>query len=76
MKEQSIGKAFETEHNQVKKSERAWAELRTISDEICKALSILLFNIPNRQRARRYDKQEFYEKCDNFGMPVEYKPDQ
>ena len=30
------GKTFETEHNQGKKSERAWAELRTISDKICK----------------------------------------
>lgn len=29
------GLSFTTEHNQGKKSERAWAELREISDEIC-----------------------------------------
>ncbi|MGB4090646.1 MAG: relaxase/mobilization nuclease domain-containing protein [Ruminococcus flavefaciens] len=30
------GLSFTTEHNQGRKSERAWAELREISDEICK----------------------------------------
>lgn len=30
------GLSFTTEHNQGKKTERAWAELRQISDEICK----------------------------------------
>lgn len=30
------GLSFTTEHNQGKKTERAWAELREISDEICK----------------------------------------
>ena len=29
------GLSFTTEHNQGRKSERAWAELRQISDEIC-----------------------------------------
>ena len=29
------GRSFTTEHNQGRKSERAWAELREISDEIC-----------------------------------------
>jgi hypothetical protein len=29
------GLSFTTEHNQGRKSERAWAELREISDEIC-----------------------------------------
>ena len=30
------GLSFTTEHNQGKKTERAWAELRQLSDEICK----------------------------------------
>ena len=34
------GLSFTTEHNQGRKSERAWAELRQISDEICKEYGI------------------------------------
>ena len=34
------GLSFTTEHNQGRKSERAWAELREISDEICAEHSI------------------------------------
>ena len=34
------GLSFTTEHNQGKKTERAWAELRQISDEICKEYGI------------------------------------
>ena len=37
------GLSFTTEHNQGKKTERAWAELRQISDEICteKGISVI-----------------------------------
>lgn len=34
------GLSFTTEHNQGKKTERAWAELRQISDDICKERGI------------------------------------
>ena len=34
------GLGFTTEHNQGKKNERAWAELREISDEICKEYEV------------------------------------
>ena len=34
------GLSFTTEHNQGRKSERAWAELRQISDELCKEYGI------------------------------------
>ena len=34
------GLSFTTEHNQGKKTERAWAELRQLSDDICKEYGI------------------------------------
>lgn len=38
------GLSFTTEHNQGRKSERAWAELRQISDEICKEHGLSLID--------------------------------
>ena len=38
------GLSFTTEHNQGRKSERAWAELREISDEICKEHGLSLID--------------------------------
>ena len=38
------GLSFTTEHNQGKKTERAWAELREISDEICKEHGLSLID--------------------------------
>ena len=38
------GLGFTTEHNQGKKNERAWAELREISDEICKEHGLSLID--------------------------------
>ncbi len=38
------GLSFTTEHNQGRKSERAWAELRQISDELCKEHGLSLID--------------------------------
>ena len=38
------GLSFTTEHNQGRKNERAWAELRQISDEICKEHGLSLID--------------------------------
>ena len=38
------GLSFTTEHNQGRKNERAWAELREISDEICKEHGLSLID--------------------------------
>ena len=38
------GLSFTTEHNQGRKTERAWAELRQISDEICKEHGLSLID--------------------------------
>lgn len=42
------GLSFTTEHNQCRKSERAWAELREISDEICAEHGISVISEPEK----------------------------
>ena len=42
------GLSFTTEHNQGRKSERAWAELREISDEICAEHGISVISEPEK----------------------------
>ncbi len=42
------GLSFTTEHNQGKKTERAWAELREISDEICAEHGISVISEPEK----------------------------
>ena len=42
------GLSFTTEHNQGKKNERAWAELRQISDEICQKHGISVIDEPEK----------------------------
>jgi hypothetical protein len=42
------GLSFTTEHNQGRKSERAWAELREISDEICADHGISVISEPEK----------------------------
>lgn len=42
------GLSFTTEHNQGKKNERAWAELRQISDEICHKYGISVIDEPEK----------------------------
>ncbi len=48
------GKTFETEHNQGKKSERAWAELRTVSDEICKEHHLSVIQHPEQTKGKSH----------------------
>jgi len=42
------GLSFTTEHNQGRKNERAWAELRQISDELCKEHGISVISEPEK----------------------------
>ncbi|MDE5763344.1 MAG: relaxase/mobilization nuclease domain-containing protein [Ruminococcus sp.] len=41
-------RSFETEENQGKKSERAWAKLRNISDEICREYGLSVIEEPQK----------------------------
>lgn len=64
------GLSFTTEHNQGRKSERAWAELREISDEICKERGISLIDpkgkgISYLERLKQQEGKSWKEKLRN-----------
>jgi len=44
----STNRSFETEENQGKKSERAWAKLRAVSDEICREHGLSVIEEPQK----------------------------
>lgn len=61
------GLSFTTEHNQGRKSERAWAELREISDEICKEHGLSLIapkckGISYLERLKQQEGKSWKEK--------------
>ena len=49
------GRTFETEHNQGRKSERAWAEIRRISDELCKEHHLSVIDKPKGKGVSHYE---------------------
>ena len=64
------GLSFTTEHNQGRKNERAWAELREISDEICKEHGISLIDpkgkgISYLERLKQQEGKSWKEKLRN-----------
>ncbi len=48
------GRTFETEHNQGKKKDRAWAELRCISDELCKEHHLSVIEHPEMTKGKSH----------------------
>lgn len=48
------GKTFETEHNQGRKSDRAWAEIRHISDEICRENYLSVIENPEQSKGKSH----------------------
>ncbi len=50
------GLSFTTEHNQGRKSERAWAELRQISDELCKEYGLSVID-PKGKGVSHYEDE-------------------
>ena len=51
----TTGRIFETEHNQGRKSERAWAEIRRISDELCKEHNLSVIDKPKGKGVSHYE---------------------
>ena len=49
------GRNFETEHNQGRKSDRAWAEIRRISDELCKEYNLSVIEQPKNKGVSHYE---------------------
>ena len=48
------GRTFETEHNQGKKKDRAWAEVRRISDELCKENNLSVIEHPEMGKGKNH----------------------
>ena len=48
------GKTFETEHNQGRKSDRAWAEVRRIADDICREYHLSVIEYPERSKGKSH----------------------
>ena len=49
------GYTFETEHNQGKKSERAWAEIQKLSDDICRENGLSVIEQPKSKGVSHYE---------------------
>ena len=48
------GRTFETEHNQGKKKDRAWAEVRRISDELCRENNLSVIENPEQSKGKSH----------------------
>ena len=70
------GKTFETEHNQGKKSERAWAELRTISDEICKEHHLSVIQHPEQTKGKSHFEWDMNRQGLSWKARLKYAIDQ
>ena len=70
------GKTFETEHNQGKKSERAWTELRTISDEICKEHHLSVIQHPEQTKGKSHFEWDMNRQGLSWKARLKYAIDQ
>lgn len=72
----TTGKTFETEHNQGKKSERAWAELRSISDEICRENDLSVIQHPETSKGKSYWEWDMSRQGLSWKAKLKYAIDQ
>lgn len=49
------GYTFETEHNQGRKSDRAWAEIQKLSDDICRENGLSVIELPKGKGVSHYE---------------------
>lgn len=55
-------RTFETEFNQGKKSERAWAKIRNTSDELCNKYALSVITSPYRNKGKSHYEWEQHNK--------------
>lgn len=70
------GKTFETEHNQGKKSDRAWAELRRISDELCKENNLSVIERPEQSKGQSHWEWDMNRQGLSWKARLKYAIDQ
>ena len=70
------GKTFETEHNQGKKKDRAWAELRRISDELCKENNLSVIAHPEMGKGKSHWEWDMSRQGLSWKAKLKYAIDQ
>ncbi len=70
------GKTFETEHNQGKKKDRAWAEIRHISDELCKENNLSVIEHPAEVKGKSHREWDMNRQGLSWKAKLKYAIDQ
>lgn len=70
------GKTFETEHNQGNKKDRAWAELRRISDELCSENNLSVIQHPENSKGKSYWEWDMSRQGLSWKAKLKYAIDQ
>ena len=64
------GRTFETEHNQGKKKDRAWAKVRRISDELCKENNLSVIEHPEEVKGKSHWEWDMDSQSLFFNLTV------
>jgi hypothetical protein len=70
------GKTFETEHNQGNKKDRAWAELRRISDELCSENNLSVIQNPEQCKGKSHWEWDMSRQGLSWKAKLKYAIDQ
>ena len=70
------GRTFETEHNQGKKKDRAWAEVRRISDELCKENNLSVIEPPEEVKGKSHWEWDMNRQGLSWKAKLKYAIDQ
>ena len=70
------GRTFETEHNQGKKKDRAWAEVRRISDELCKENNLSVIEHPEMGKGKSHWEWDMSRQGLSWKAKLKYAIDQ
>ncbi|MBQ6213380.1 MAG: relaxase/mobilization nuclease domain-containing protein [Ruminococcus sp.] len=70
------GKTFETEHNQGNKKDRAWAELRRISDELCSENNLSIIQNPEQSKGKSHWEWDMSRQGLSWKAKLKYAIDQ
>lgn len=70
------GRTFETEHNQGNKKDRAWAELRRISDELCSENNLSVIQHPENSKGKSYWEWDMSRQGLSWKAKLKYAIDQ
>ena len=70
------GRTFETEHNQGKKKDRAWAEVRRISDELCRENNLSVIEHPEEVKGKSHWEWDMNRQGLSWKAKLKYAIDQ